>query len=401
MWDSFGMLASSNSGRRWARWAAVLCCAVEAVTIASAATASSAGLAAEPVLPTANEPVPPSRFENTGLAIVNGGLLWSDDGALLLRRSHSKVRRLGPGGPFSSSATAVAALSERADEESHFEASVLPRHVTSIPDPHRLRGSGCSWWAPSGPFVVVEDDLVATGECEEVREHPEREPLFVKDLRGGRWRVLRWLPSLSGPALAAEGVLLAVGVRRSDRRMKVSILDLSSGAVKARFDAPLGRLAFASPRDLVVEAPTRPGEDEPGQPVRLGLYSIRGNRLGDLGVLTEPLISGMHIVTYEHEMLSVRDVAGNASRPVAAFNPPALRLEAFAFRWPKLVTSITTSAPLLPSEVRCDSGDYGPSNAPSISTFDLANLEPFRAAPPTVEVKPTMALTECGQAPRE
>jgi hypothetical protein len=341
------------------------------------------------------------------LAIVNGGVLWFDEGSLLLESPHSGIRPLAASGSFLddffSSARATAALTEGVDSEPHFVANVLPRRLTAIAQPPRLSGGGCTWWEPSRPYVVVEDDLVATGECQEIKEHPVREPLFIRNLRGGRWKILRWLTGTSGPQFAAEGPLLAIGAQRLDRWMTISILDLATGATQPSFQTPLGQLAFASPQRLVLEIPDRVAATrrpwERSQAVSLRLYSSRGNYLADLGSMTEPLISGMHIVVYEEGTLSVRSVAGGAPRPIVGFNPPARELDAFAFRWPDLVVSETTSTPLLPGEVRCRSGSYGPSSEPFLTTFGLARVEPFDAPPATVHVEPAVPRTNCGPAP--
>ena len=281
-------------------------------------------------------------------------------------------------------------------------ASVLPRRLSAIAQPPRLNGSGCTWWEPSEPYVVVDDDLVATGACQEIKERPAREPLFIRNLRGGRWKVLRWLTGTSAPQFATEGPLLAIGAQSVDERMTISILDLATGATQPSFHTPLGQLAFASPQRLVLEIPERATATQPSersQAVSLRLYSRRGNYLADLGPMTEPLISDMHIVTHEEGTLSLRSIAGGPSRSIVGFNPPARELDAFAFRWPDLVVSETTSTPLLPSEVRCWSGSYAPSSEPFLATFDLARVEPFDAPPVTVHVEPAAPLTHCGPAP--
>jgi hypothetical protein len=344
-------------------------------------------------------------FENKGLAIVNGGVLWLDEGALLLEGPHLGTRRLWASSSFqddfssSASATAVRLENVTLSEEPHFVASVLPRRLSLIAQPQGPpSGGGCTWWEPSGDFVVVQDKLVAAGECQEVTEHPVREPLFIRNLRGGRWTVLQWFAGVPALEFAAEGPLLVIGARRSDRRMTVSILDLSTGAMQARFETPLGQLAFASPQRLVLEVPDRVTSSERRQPVGLRLYSTLGNYIASLGDLTEPLISGMHIVAYEHGTLSVSSVAGGPPRPVVGFNP-ARGLEAFALHWPELVVSETTSKPLLPSEVGCWGDGYSPSSEPFLATFDLARVEPFDAPPATVHVEPAVPLTNCGPAP--
>jgi hypothetical protein len=385
MWDSDDMVVSSCLGRCWLRWLAVVSCVLTAM-LPVGLMAASEGLA---------QGGGPPPFKNRGLAIVNGGVLWFDEGTLLLEGPHLGVRRLWASSlfedEFSSSATAVALGTQLA--------SVLPRRLSAIAQPPRLSGRGCTWWEPSENFVVVEDELVAAGECQEVTEHPRAKPLYIRNLRGGRWKVLRWLAGASGTALAAEGALLAIGAQRSDRRMTVSILDLSTGATQASFDTPVGRMAFASPRRLVVEIPDRVATNEGRRRVSLRLYSTRRNYLANLGAVTEPLISGLHIVAYENGTLSVRSVAGGPPRPVVGFNRSTRGLKAFALRWPKLVVSETTSKPLLPSEVRCYSGSYGPSSKPFLATFDLARVEPFDAPPVIVNVEPTVPLTKCGPAP--
>lgn len=387
------MIVSHRLGGRCLRYLATLNCALTAM-LTIGLMAASEGLAIPP----------PPPFENKGLAIVHGGVLRFDQESLLLEGPHSVIRRLGASlseedDDFSSSASATAALVEKPEEEPSFVASVLPRRLSAIAQPQPLSGAGCTWWEPSRPYVVVEDELVATGKCQEVTEHPVREPLFIRDLRGGRWTILRWLAGVPEPRFAAEGPLLAIGSRRFDRLMAVSILDLSTGATQADFETPPGQLAFASPQRLVVETPDRVNFTEGRPVVRLRLYSTRGSYLANLGSMTEPLISGMHIVAYEKGRLFVRRVADGAPRSVIGFNPPARRLAAFAFRWPDLVVSETTSKSLLPSEVRCWSGSYGRSSQPFLARFNLARIRPFDAPPATVEVKPAVPLTNCGPAP--
>ena len=107
----------------------------------------------------------------------------------------------------------------------------------------------------------------------------------------------------------------------------------------------------------------------------------------------------MRMVSDENRTLSVRSIAGDALRLIVGFNPPARELDAVALHWPDLVLSETTSVPLLPSEVRCWSGSYGPASRPFLARFDLARGEPFDAPPATVNVEPTEPLTNCGPAP--
>jgi hypothetical protein len=387
------------------RWGASVC-----AVLASAASLASVGdaFAVPPIAPR-----PPQQT----VAVVRRGVVWFDEGPVFLKGFTSGSVRLGAiNAPderlshMTSSATAVAALRE--EENAGFVGGVPPSPLVPIAQPKLVSGGGCKGWQPGTEsvrdFVVAGDNLVAAGEC-----HWDavsvREPLFVKSLRGGRWRVLRWLAGDSEPVLAAEGNLVAVGVQFSSTSMEVSILDVRNGHTKARLDLPDGYLAFASRDRLVLSVPVRPYDHEillPGGPsfgdYHLALYSTRGRHLAELGSAQEPpLVSGMHLVTDEEggQTVSVRSLTGGAPRAVIGFNSPARSLLALAFRWPALVVVETTSTPLLPSEVLCWSGDYGPASKPFLGIFDLARSEPSVPAPALVHVEPSKPLTDCGPAP--
>jgi hypothetical protein len=355
-------------------------------------------------------PLPPRQ----AVAIVSRGVIWFNDGPIFLKSFHGGDKRLGaikavenPRAPVASSANAVAAIPiEGTGTNAAFVGGVPPSPLAAIAQPKLLRGGGCRGWQSSGDFVVAEDELVAAGACY-WDDHPVRQPLFIRSLREGRWRVLRWLAGESEPILAAEGNLVAIGVQLSLTQMAVSILDIRNGRTEARFDLPDGHLAFASRNRLVlsVPAPVSPEEvdfplSEWSGPFHLALYSTRGRRIAGLGSTQEPpLISGMHLVTDEDQAVSVRSVTGGAPKAVIGFNSPARALVTLAFRWPMLAVVETTSAPLLPSEVSCWSGDYGPSDKPFLGIFDLARSKPFVAAPAPVQVTPSNPLTNCGPVP--
>jgi hypothetical protein len=91
--------------------------------------------------------------------------------------------------------------------------------------------------------------------------------------------------------------------------------------------------------------------------------------------------------------------ASGATKPVIGFNSSARSLVALAFRWPVLAVVETMSAPLLPSEVHCWSGEYGPPSKPFLGIFDLARNKPFVPPPALVHVQPSEPLTGCGPAP--
>lgn len=338
----------------------------------------------------------------------------------------SGSRRLGsiephetPRAPIASSASAVAALRDPESEggAAKFVGGVPPSPLLPISQPRLLSGGGCKGWQPSDDFVVAEEELVAAGECQ-WDDHSVREPLYIRSLRrGGHWRVLRWLavnslPTGNGlysnfpPVLAAEGNLVAVGVQHSSAEMNVSILGVHSGHTKARFELPAGYLSFASPDRLLLSVAQTLSSPEAGDfryewsaPFHVALYSTRGQQIAGLGSAQEPpLVSGMHLVTEEDGTVSMRSVTGGAPEPVVAFNE-ARELLAVAFRWPALVVVETTSAPRLPSEIHCWSGDYGPASEPFLGIFNLAHSEPFLPAPALVHMEPSEPLTDCGPAP--
>ncbi len=406
-----GVTGSSQSTRRRApgnrRWCAWACGVSVWVTVGAVFAGGTAAI------------VPP-RPPRQSVAVVGRGAVWFDEGSVFFKGFHSGRVRLGALNSQSrpriaSSATAVALSG---GENAEFLGGVPPSPLTAIAAPKLLGGSGCKGWQPGGEFVVAGDDLVAAGECQ-WDDRSVRQPLFVRSLRGGHWRVLRWLAVVSlpggdgvytnvSPVLAAEGDLVAVGVQLSSARMDVSILDVRSGRTVARFDLPDGSLAFASPSRLVlsVPAPSAPDEvdfplDEWSGPFDLALYSTRGRRIARLGSAERlPSISGMHLLTEELDTgtISVRSVTGGAPEPVVGFNEARESL-ALAFRWPALVVVEATRAPLLPSEVHCWSGDYGPAGSPFLGVFNLAGNPPFVPAPTLVRVEPSHPPTNCGSPP--
>ncbi len=374
---------------------------------------------------------PLERRPLQAVAVVKKGVVWFDEGPVFFERFGSEKVRLGPGrlrvltrGPAVSSARDVVVgggQRESAEEgDSRYLVSVLPGDLEAIRYPPLFGDAGCKGWEPSGPRVLGDDELVVAGKCSWEDPSP-RQPLFARSLHGGRWHVLRWLKGEYEPVLAAEGSLLAVGVQHSLAQMKVSILDLHDGRVHAHFTLPDGYLSFASRDRLVLSSPTIPTKgvcfplnEGPCGPYRSALYSTHGQRIAELGISREPpLVSDMHLLTDEYrevpgggeyQTLSVRSLAGGPSggapRSVIGYNSPARALDAFAFRWPALAVVETTSTPLLPSEVRCWSGNYGPAGKPFLQIFDLARNEAFRPAPPIIHVQPSQPLTNCGAPPR-
>ncbi len=363
--------------------------------------------------------------------MVSDGVVWVDEASVLLTGFGSGTRTLGSvgGEPWfgrrglASSASAVAVLANR-----QWLAAVMPKALSPIGQPKPVNGGECAGWVPAtgslADFAVVGDELVAAAECKGrpgvVGEQgaATRQPLFVRDLHGGRWRVLRWLEGNAPPILADEDDLLTVGTQISSALMHVTLIDLPAGRTQARFDTPDGYLAFASPKRLVLSVPRESWPEETDFPLppaidgyrgpgprsyELALYSAGGERLAALGSASSlPAVSHMHLAlmedTGESSALVVRSLPGVEYRRVIGFNPPARSLLALAFRWPALTVAETTSAPLAQSEVGCWGSEYKPVSSPFLATFDLAREEPFVAPAPSAHlVRPS----DCGPPPPE
>lgn len=362
------------------------------------------------------------------LAIVSGRLVWVDRDRVLLKGFRSGSTTLGDldeegfsGSPALASSDNAVAMSRLGPTSSGqgrgFLAGIPPGRFARIPQPEPIAGGGCERWVPAtgsaSDFDVVGEELIAAGECEGepdvVGEQgtATRQPLFVRGLRGGTWRVLLWLDGNSPPILAAEGSLLAVGVQVSLAKMRVVILDLAPGRVEGRFDSPDAYLSFASSKRLVLAVPTLFWSEEAAFPFspqvgghnqlggprsyRLELYSVRGRHLAELGASSQlPLVSHMHLLSQEPveggSVLAVRSVLGGEPKRVIGFKEPARSLVAEAFRWPAVVVVETTRAALSQSEVTCESGEYHAASEPFLGVFDVARSEPFVPPPPSAHL---------------
>jgi hypothetical protein len=364
------------------------------------------------------------------LAAVAGGVVWVDQGPALLSGFSSASSVLGSvdgfggrGRQLASSRDAVAVLTDE-----RWLGSVLPAPLSPLAEPRPVNGGECVGWvpavSPSADFAVVGDDLVSAGECkgspDVVGEQgaATRQPLFIRDLRGGRWRVLRWLAGGEPPMLRGGGDALAIGTQLSPRLMRVALVALPGGGTKTRFDVPDGYLSFASRERLVLSVPTDSWPEEADFPLppaidgyreagptsyELSLYSTGGDRLAALGSASSlPLVSDMHLVSKEAaedgSTLSVRSLPDGTSRQVVGFDAPARTLLALAFQWPDLTIAQTTSTPLAQAEIGCWNSEYGPASTPSLSSFDLAQEDAFDAAPPLAHLA-RPPLSACGPAP--
>ncbi len=389
------------AGARRLVWMAVLVLAMSQALGLARAEATSA------MVP----PAPPRQ----GLAVVEQGVVWFDDGATFLAQSPTVRRSLGRIGAevkapirTASSATAAVAL-VGGEDEAEFVGVVPPHRLVRLPQPKLIGGGGCKGWQPGADFVLAGDDLVTGAECH-WENHAVRQPLFVKSLTAGRWYVLRWLPGDSEPILAAERNLLAVGVQRTPAKMDVRVLNLDNGHTRAHFELPNGYLAFASSHRLVLSQPAPPSPQDFRQlgeqgPFDLALYSTGGQLIAQLGHSRQlPLVSGMHFVNVEERdgqpTVTLHSlVDAHQATPLVGFDSPRRALVALAFRWPRLALLQTTSQPLPASQITCFSGRYGPASAPSLRSLDLAHSETFDAPPAPADPSIGGPLINCPPPP--
>jgi hypothetical protein len=411
-WDTCGVL-----GRRLSSCLSIVCpeppwrCWVAAalVSIGLALVCSPSALAA------------PRTVAPEELTVLGSGVVWIDQGRVLFEGFSSGQVSLGgapeDGSVLASSSSAVALIGAT----NGLRGGIPPNRLEQIEGfygSEGVQGGGCSSWVPaiessSNDLAVIDDEVISAGECQgetaggaSEQQTATGQPLFIRSLHGGTWRVLRWLTGHELPILATEGSLLAIGVG-VHAGMQVSVLDLATRDLTARFDLPNGYLSFASSSRVVLSVPLCREEEAPllgvkiaraprvkcGYAYRLAMYSLRGRKLANLGVAPEPpLVSHMHFLTEESvaggQVLAVRSVLGGAGRPLIGLNP-ARSLVSAAFRWPAIAVVEWTRDPLSQSEVTCQGGEYQLGHA-SLRIFDLARTEPFVPPPPAAHlVKPT------------
>jgi hypothetical protein len=369
---------------------------------------------------------PPHPPPQQAVALTDAGVVWYDNGRVVLVGAAGKrtLLRSGPadrfGGPpqIGSSSRAVALFALAG-----LQGGLPPARLRTLGGGTPVGGGGCQSWRPAiqglVDFVVARDDLVvsATGLCTPTAGAAPQ-PLFVRNLSGGGWRVLDWFSSTAPPILAADGNLVALGVQQSLAAMRVRVIDVRNGSTRASFVLPDGYLAFAGPSRLVLSVPTFSsfpigvrltlagatyGSLSVGGTYRVELYSARGRHLSSLGVDSQPpLASGSHLVTVNYDpsgqqTIAVQTLPNGPVRDVIGFNAPGRALVTAAFSWPRLALIQTTSPKLPNGKFNCQYGTYGPPTAPFLNTLNLARHGPFNA-PPNAPPQPSeqQYIATCG-----
>jgi hypothetical protein len=371
--------------------------------------------------------VPPAAPPQQAVAVVPGGVLWADVTRLRLVGLSRPPRLLATfpvhelEGPYLLSTSAQGMV---LSSGARMWAGPLGGAVSPLPIP-RMRGC---WKAASpgfgGFFLSAADQVVLdpTWSCPN-KTPMGPQPVFLRGVRGGHWRVLRLISSGAPPILAASGNLLVVGIQRSWRRMRVLLIDLRSGEMVGSFVTRDGYLTFADPERLVLIAPVRGRYASfPLEPqVNLGSgtygggtvtgsyglswYSTAGQLLGRLGrVSTLPMISNDQMITITTaqngiETLSLRSLGRSSSRRLIAFRDPGRSFITAAFGWPRLAIVQTTSRPLPKGQFSCGYGPYAPPSSPILHVLDVSRPARFESAPtPPPQPDPATVLARCGPA---
>jgi hypothetical protein len=407
-----------RAGRRAYRTGVGACVAAALLLIAPACAAASL-------------PLPRRAFSQTApVAIVPGGAVWFDRGPVIFQTFDGAARRVGWGRTVEtivSSGSAVAGLLG----EGRFVGGVAPGPLRPMYQPPPVATGECEGgWQPAASrgadFVLARTQIIAAGECVSSNgttsetEGAALQPLFLHDVRGGEWRIWRWLRGGFAPVLASEASRVAIGeplaapagsgAVAATRHMRVSITGMRRRGRPSRFIVPFGKLAFASPDRLVLmvaetaaAAPheaTRPSASSGsmGAPMlrarartsdyRAYLYSTGGRRIADLGVFGGvPLVSHMHLIATEEQpfseesLLTVRRIPGGAPVPLVGFSGRQRELAGSAFDWPALVLDETTAAVLDAEQVSCRTGYYSEPSPPFLHVIDLAAAHAYEPAP--------------------
>jgi hypothetical protein len=371
-------------------------------------------------------PAPPPAQQ--AVAIVKAGVVWYENGVVRLTEPDGERRvlaatRPAPAGPpqIGSSATAVVV-----DDGGSFTGGLPPASLARLGPFHSPSSGRLHCWRPEDAvnipeFVVAGDELIVAAERTCGPPGSSRQPLFEKDLRGGPWRVVRWLPNESPPVLAAEGSLLAIGVQHSlTAAMDVQVLDADTGSTRSSLKLPEGYLAFAGRNRLIVSVPTftsfplyirleTPSGDYGGSRGSLGgeydaaMYNLHGALVRTLGTIPQqPTVSAMRRVAVTNTpqsntaTLSVQSVSGSSQRSVIGFDQ-GRSLIALAWRWPLLAIVETTATALPDGTFNCSNGRYSAPSAPFLTTFDLARTSAFVPAPAEPpQPSPQKVLETCG-----
>jgi hypothetical protein len=290
----------------------------------------------------------------------------------------------------------------------------------------RVGPGGCRDWVadPTGrtsetgvALAIADNELIVAGSpaCRPTPPTTPR-PLFARSLaHGGKWRVLRWLPNATQPALSARADWLAVGIRRADGTMLAEVVDARTGRLRNDLDTPSGYLAVAESGALVVAAgnitadPADPGEPTDDLPFKL-LYVPAGARharplLGAVTTYGVPSVSDGR-VAYEVEntdgtaTLAVTNLRTRRTRPVAGFRAGQRDLLSFDLSGNELAwvqsgpqPPMTETGPAGP----CTLLPYAPPAPRALETADLSRPAAFIAAPPAPPAPAAGPPTSPGQ----
>jgi hypothetical protein len=372
--------------------------------------------------------IPPPPPAQQAVAIVKAGVVWYDNGVVSLigpAGTRTVLARWKQSYPFGAPQISSSGVAVALAAENRFLGGIPPAPLATVAFGQKGGAHECPRWQPElhsvGNFVVAGDQLVAAAETTCGRRATSPQPVFVKNLRGGPWRVLRWLHGTAPPMLAADGSLVAIGAQRSPSSTAVRVVNVESGSTVAHANLPDGYLTFAAPDRLTDSIPTfgsfpfyfrletvdgsfSGARGSLGGGYRTALYTTAGRLVGTLGTegtLTQTSASRQVEVDYnpsaETQTVVMKRIPGGETRDVIGMNPPARGLRGLAWRWPKLALIETTSTALPDGQFNCRYGTYGPPSAPFLETFNLAKHGTFVPPPPTPpQPTPQQFFAACG-----
>jgi hypothetical protein len=252
-------------------------------------------------------------------------------------------------------------------------------------------------------FAVAGSRLVVagTGACPGTPP-PSLRPLFVRDLRGGPWRVLRQVAARGELVLAATGHWLAVGAPAGTAHMTASVYD--HDGTRLRYRVPglsPGRLTLDTAGRLLTASasyhPTFPVID-PG----LSVYDTYTSSWSSPSHPTPhplpgtstiaPTIADGRILTLTSGTLQLIDLLHGRTRTLIGTRPPFRTIYSADLTGPMVVRS-QSEAPFPPAGSCYAQVVNG---APTVTTLDLRAPAAFIPAP---ALPPVVDTTACGPPP--
>ncbi|HEX3873660.1 MAG TPA: hypothetical protein VHW26_05915 [Solirubrobacteraceae bacterium] len=363
----------------------------------------------------ATQPIYPIPLE-----ITAHGILWNNGPAVDLVTRDGATVQISPTGGVDAGRGDFAVVGTAQGGLAISRLGAAPRPLAVGPS---VGPGGCRDWVadPSGKtssmgasVTVSGVELILAGSpaCRRITPSTPR-PLFARPLApGGRWRILRWLPSSTQPLLSARGGWVAVGIPRAGGRMLAQVIDAGTGRVRNSLDLPDAYLSVAE-SGAVVAAVGDITFDEYEPSIQLPykmLYIAAGGRvarplLGAVTVYGIPSVSDGRVAyqvgsPFETSSLAVTDLRTHSTRTIAGFSGTQRELLDFDLRGNEVAW--TQADPQVPPPARppglpCTIGPYTPPPVVTLHSVDLSRPGAPIAAPGAAPATPAATTAPCNQ----